>query len=687
MLRIPTRKYRPELHGLRGLALLGVVLFHLFGNGRVSGGIDIFLAITGFLFVGMMLRESSENSGRINLVRHFGRLFRRIFIPAAVVILSSALLAYAILPSTQLRQTFAEARASLLYYENFELIRSRLAYGAAGPETSLYQHFWSLSVQGQFYLVLPFVFLLLGLFTHRSSPKALVKATGALLILTFVASLTWAIVLGSYAQDEAYLSTWTRLWEFAFGGLLALALDQIRLSNSARLAAGWVGLAMVASSGFLFDGAKVFPGPLALWPLLGWALVMVAGDIRNADGGTFSSASLLTSKPVVWFADRSYAIYLWHWPALIFYLHIRDREAVGIKGAIVVFSVAVILAVLMYRFVEQPVAHDKWTRIGKSLQNNRIMLPSGIAIMLVCALAMTPFTRVSEQLSTAYEGLDPNVYPGANIYFWDEGRELPDAEPFPAPEDVRAYWAPYTYDDCRPPSGNKPGGDELKLCESEGAPEHPTAKILLTGGSLGGHWQATFDALSRKYGWKIYTLQKDSCPFGADYSDKHSRCKRYNDNVVKWLADNPMDLVVTSGSRTDEAQDHEYYLQDAPKMWEQVTATGADLMLIRGIAMDRNINIPDCVAEGGSAQECGPPKKWLREDPIENIDLPKGAHTVDMTQYVCPAYDNADAKNCDAVVGNILISYSDGHFTAPFAASLAPAMEREMKKDFGWLLK
>jgi len=149
---LPERRYLPELHGVRGLALLGVVLFHLFGSGRVSGGIDIFLAVSGFLFTGMLLREATTTSGSIDLYKYFGRLIRRIVAPAAIVAITTLIVGLAISPVTQHRQLWAEARASLLYFENFELINSQLAYGAAGPDTSIFQHFWSLSVQGSFIL-------------------------------------------------------------------------------------------------------------------------------------------------------------------------------------------------------------------------------------------------------------------------------------------------------------------------------------------------------------------------------------------------------------------------------------------------------------------------------------------------------------------------------------------------------
>lgn len=684
LLQVPSRKFRPELHGVRGLALLGVVLFHLFGHGRVSGGIDIFLTVTGFLFVGMLLREL-DSTGRINLTKYFGRLFRRIFVPAALVIGVTAVAAYFILPKTDHRQAFAEARASLLYFENFELIRSQLAYGAAGPQTSLYQHFWSLSVQGQFYVVLPVFCVAVALVVGTARGMRFVKAVAIALSGVLVVSLVWAVIQGSYAQDEAYLSTWTRLWEFAFGGLVALVLDRIHLSNGLRLAAGWIGLVMIATTGFVFDGGQVFPGPLALWPLLGWLLVMVGGDLNGTPVERFSSSRFLISTPVRWFADRSYGIYLWHWPVLIFYLNIKDQSAVGIKGAAVVFAIAVALAAVTYQFVEQRLAPKSTSRVGRVFKRNKIMIPAGIAAMLIGALVITPLTMPSGDADTAYEDLDPDTYPGADIVFWEKDRELPSAEVFPAPEEAKdRYGAPYWYRGCHQKAGDKPGRDVVKVCEDEDAPARPTARVALVGGSFSGHWEMTFKTLAKKYGWEVIVLDKGGCPLGGE-SSPSSTCGKYNANLIEWLGSNDIDLVVTSGSRTDETRSEEYILERAPYWWKKITEQGSDLMLIRAVARDRNLDVPACISEGGSPQECGLPKKWLKEDPQR--DLPDGAYSLDMRKYTCPAIADPNMKNCDAVVGNLLITYDNGHFTAPFAQSLARGMEKEMQKDFSRFLK
>src|SRR5699024_974411 len=346
----------------------------LFGDGRTSGGIDVFLAVAGFLFTGMLLREAASTGGHVNPFKYYGRLVRRILIPAAVVVITTLLIGLVVSPVSQHDQLWAEARASLLYFENIELISSQLAYGAAGPETSPFQHFWSLSVQGQFYIVWPAITIMAVLIAKRLRASA-ASVMAILIGIVFIASFAYATYVGGYNQDEAYLMTTTRAWQLAFGGLLALAGGTLRLPQKLRGIAGWVGVILIVSCGFILDGAQLFPGPWALWPLVGLTLVLIAAGPTGGNNDPKGSAThFLSNRVLAWVGDHAYSLYLWHWPLLIFYMEIRNREAVGIRGALVILAVTTLLAVLTYRYIEMPLKTRQQKRSAFTAQKANIYI-------------------------------------------------------------------------------------------------------------------------------------------------------------------------------------------------------------------------------------------------------------------------------------------------------------------------
>ncbi|WP_191090919.1 acyltransferase family protein [Serinicoccus hydrothermalis] len=291
-------QHRPELHGLRGLAIVLVVLFHVFGDGRVSGGIDVFLAISGFLFTGMLAREAVRSGGAVHVGRYLGRIVRRL-LPAAVLVLAATWVAgRLLLPETRWVQLGRELLASLTYRENWELIDSQLGYGAAGASTSPVQHFWSMSVQGQFYLLWLLVVVAAVLLARVLRRRVWPVLLGVVAAVT-VGSLAWATSLHLADQQVAYLHTGARLWEPALGGVLALLALERRVPRAARLVCGWLGVALVASSGLVLDGAALFPGPAALWPVGGFALVMAAGST----GTRWGADRWLSGRWLAWAGD------------------------------------------------------------------------------------------------------------------------------------------------------------------------------------------------------------------------------------------------------------------------------------------------------------------------------------------------------------------------------------------------
>lgn len=683
---LPERRYRPELHGVRGLALLGVVLFHLFGAGRTSGGIDIFLAVTGFLFTGMLLREAAAAGGRIELHRYFGRLVRRILVPAAIVVVFTLVAGLLISPVTQHSQLWAEARASLLYFENIELINSQLAYGAAGPDTSPFQHFWSLSVQGQFYLLWPAI-AVIAVLVAKALKTSAARVMAVLVGLIFVASIAYAIYVGGYDQDAAYLMSTTRAWELAFGGLLALAGGKIGLPAWLRMPVGWLGIVLIVTCGFVLDGAQLFPGPWALWPLAGLTLVLIAAGPNGGEQDPVWSASrFLSNKPLAWIGDHAYGLYLWHWPLLIFYLEIRDRNAVGIRGAFVILFVTLVLAVLMFRYVEKPLKDLQIKRSPQTSKRANRIVVTVAAGALILAGGGTAMVLQQQQVNTtvALEDWDWENYPGA-LAALDDDVEVPDVAPMPAVENAMDFRPDYVFWDCEQPMGDDPGTDEISVCEDPNNPEDPRARVVLAGGSHAGHWQNTFQNLAEQHNWELQIVTKSSCIF-RDIDDlQHDMCASWQTNFMDWLQDEDVDLVVTPGSRMDPAAEPEYIQGDAPDRWAEIIRTDTDLLLLRGTPR-HDIRVPECIAGGEDPTTCGPDVNQIADkNPLDEMNLAENIYTVDLNPYICPAAYGGDNENCSGVVGNVLVWYDRLHFTDAFADTLTPALETHLREEIPWL--
>lgn len=677
---LPERRYLPELHGVRGLALAGVVLFHLFGNGRVSGGIDIFLAVSGFLFTGMLLREAAASGGRIDPLKYYGRLVRRILVPAVIVVAATLLIGLLVSPVTKHSQLWAEARASLLYFENFELINSQLAYGAAGPETSPFQHFWSLSVQGQFYIIWPVLAIVAVLIAKRIQKSAAGVMT-VLIGIVFVASFAYAVYVSSYNQDEAYLMTTTRAWQLAFGGLLALAGGTIRLPQGIRTPAGWIGLAMIATTGFLLDGAQLFPGPWALYPLVGLTLVLISAGPQGGHHDPKHTASrFLSNRALAWIGDHAYGLYLWHWPLLIYYMEFRDREAIGWRGALVILAVTVILAMLTYRYIEQPLKQRQTQRGASRAQRaNKILVTVAAGSLVVVGTGATlVLNQPAHQVNLA-ENWNWHTHPGAMTTAKGYSAAPKDVDYLPQPAQLPAERAElYDREErCIQRAGNNPDTSEVLVCDDPQNPDSPSATIVISGGSHSVHWHAAFKELASQYNWELLVVNKDACVLRDTAQAETNECAAWNANYIQWLQEHDVDLVVANGSRISTKNDE--FIQDGgPDRWQDITDTGAELLLMRGTPRPDD-NVADCLADGGSPTECGATSSQIGEtNPLAAVDLPDGAHQIDMIPHVCPSYDTAET--CPAVIGNVVVWYDGSHLTNTYAATMAPIIEAKLRE-------
>jgi peptidoglycan/LPS O-acetylase OafA/YrhL len=286
----PRGGHRQEIDGLRAVAVLLVAAYHVW-FGRVSGGVDVFLLLTGFLITGSLVRSAGRGTFKYGVF--LGRLAVRLVPAAALVIVVSLLGARLLLPEARWRETITEALAAAFYHQNWHLALGSVDYLARDDGMSPFQHFWSLSVQGQFYLLWPVVIGLAAWWAARrgvSRRRVLVGVLGAM----FVLSLAYSVLMTRADQSWAYFDTGARLWEFALGGLLALLLPYLDPPKALRILLGWLGLAALVLCGVLLQVSTVFPGYAALWP----TLAAVAFVVAVPTGSPWAAARWVTLRPV-----------------------------------------------------------------------------------------------------------------------------------------------------------------------------------------------------------------------------------------------------------------------------------------------------------------------------------------------------------------------------------------------------
>ena len=333
-------KYRPDIDGLRAIAVLAVLFFHTKVPGFSGGfvGVDIFFVISGYLITSIILKDIREN--RFSIARFYERRIRRIF-PALFPVMVFVLAVGAYLFDQSAFKNLGESiTATTLFSSNIVFWRESGYFDAPSLEKPLL-HTWSLAVEEQFYIVFPIVLMLIGRYMKgRYVPLVL-----AAFVLSFVASVYGVT---HYPGATFYLVP-TRAWELLTGSLLALGVFPAPSSSWQKNLGAIVGLAFIFGSIVSYTEATPFPGLAALLPVLGSGLVIHSGR----GGGTYLAQKTLTSRPLVFVGLISYSLYLWHWPIVAFTKYLLFRSMNGYDSALIIV-VSFIFASLSWKFIEQP---------------------------------------------------------------------------------------------------------------------------------------------------------------------------------------------------------------------------------------------------------------------------------------------------------------------------------------------
>ena len=341
--------FRPDLEGLRAVAVILVLLYHA-QVPWVSGGyvgVDVFFVLSGFLITGLLARELAA-TGRVDLPAFYARRARRLLPAASVTLLVTMVASALVLPPLRVPDVAGDTVAAAFYVSNMRFAIQATDYLGSALPPSPVLHFWSLGVEEQFYLFWPALLLFASgvAFRARRVSDGL-RRLAIILAITFVLSLAISLWLTDVAQPWAFFSLPARAWELALGALLALPAAGRWVPARAAPWLGWAGVVMVVLSGLVLDEATKFPGVAALLPTMGSALVIAAGlraaglspdaqaTAASPDAQADASpdaqadapprrnlrrfavpAAVLGLAPLRFFGRISYSLYLWHWPIL-----------------------------------------------------------------------------------------------------------------------------------------------------------------------------------------------------------------------------------------------------------------------------------------------------------------------------------------------------------------------------------
>ncbi|MFE1167513.1 acyltransferase family protein [Nocardiopsis sp. NPDC058789] len=661
----PQPGHRPEIDGLRAVAVLLVASYHVW-FGRVSGGVDVFLLLTGFLVTGSLVRAAERGGFRYGAF--LGRLAVRLVPTAALVIAVSLLGARLLLPEVRWRGTVAEAVAAAFHHMNWHLALGSVDYLARDDTTSVFQHFWSLSIQGQFYLVWPVVISVAAWWATlrgRSARRTLLAVLGAV----FALSLAYSVLMTRADQPWAYFDTGARLWEFALGGLLALLLPHLNPPRALRILLGWLGLAALVLCGVLLQVSTVFPGHAALWPTLAAAAVIVAG----ATGSPWGADRWLTLRPVLYLGSLSYALYLWHWPILVLHLETTGRNLAGPLDGFLVLALSVALAA-----VTTPLA-DRIVAFGRA--GARWRPPVVAAACLVPVLLATgAWTARMDADQRRLEELlaDPARYPGAVALPHDDPGAYPD--PVHPPPASAALDLPVTYDDgCNQPTS----GTEALTCAY--GPPDPDRTVALVGGSHAAHWFPALAEIAQRRDWRLVNITKGACLFTDApqlyKGEPYTACAEWNANVMDELRSLRPDAVFTTGTTTSRdisaGFGEEVLVDGYVDRWRELEDLGIDVVAVRDTPR-LPFDAPECLAES-DPEGCAvsPADSLAEESPLEGAGLPANVTPLDLTDLLC------EPDLCVPVVGNVLVYWDSSHITATYMRTLAPELERRLPDSTG----
>lgn len=633
--------FRPDIEGLRGIAVLLVVAFHV-GIPGVSGGflgVDIFFVLSGYLITGILVKEMNK-SGKIRFVQFYARRVRRLLPASALTVISVLIAGVLLLSPLEMIGLSKTAFATSAYTSNLWFMHQAANYFAPEIETNPLLHTWSLAVEEQFYVMWPLIILL----AFRSgSRRRLAIWMGAVSAISFALCI-W---LTQTRQPWAFFGTPARAWEFGLGGLAAL-LSAAHLKQYARLWAWieWPALVGTLAAACYFSPRIRFPGYAAMLPVLGTAILLIAGLIHPGK----SIPRMLSTPVLVFLGSVSYSWYLWHWPLLVFvsifipYVPLLDRIGIAV--------ISLAIAFLTSRFFEDPLRYKTYLvqRPRLSLALGMLVTICGMSVALLCHKASVTegSTPLQVRFTSATHDWDPEIQSCTSFF-----------------------------------------GDAM-VRECHFGNLESAATVVLFGDSHAEQWFPALKRIAKQKEFKLTTLVKSSCPsisvpvFNPRIERIETECSAWRQKALARIKElHPIAVVIASSigyvkgpGREDgyATLTNNQWMDGTRSILSQLNDDQIPAILVRDTPRP-GFNVPICLSRVAShgknpAGACRIDQRLALGVPTWNAEQRAAAglptvKTLDLTDQFCAG------NSCSPMRDGIVVYRDTNHITASFSTHLA----------------
>jgi len=645
------RKFRIEIEGLRFVAALLVAIYHIWFN-RVSGGVDVFFVISGFLITTSII-STINRTGDFRFWPYISKLMKRI-LPSVFFILGIVLvLSLFFLPKSIFGKTIKEVIASMFFYQNWQLAISNTDYLDASQMKTPVEHFWAMSIQGQFYIIWFLIFAIILFFIKRYSKINIKLLMNTILTLLFVSSLIYSIYLTYTNQQWAYFTTFTRVWEFSLGSLLCINLSSIKVSKTFASIIGWIGLVGLILTGVIFNVSEMFPGFIALWPMACALFILLSGtrDTR------FGVKRFLGSPFMVKMGGISFGIYLWHWVLLAFYRY-NIQENPGLITGLLIIIISILLSSLMTKYIEEPIRNST----NNKFSFKRLGILASVNILFIGVLLIG--THIEQ--SKLEQKVADKDYPGAMAI--NDQISVPELEPIPSFSQV--------FDDLPQAhlDGSNQGLKESDLKVGEyGETEDYEATIALIGSSHSEHWLGAMLEATQDHNYRLLNMTRSGTRFSTGYSDDDMK-GIWNNHVLDYLKDADVDLILaqSTASDTSDSKTHQQMMDQLQFVKDEYDI---DVIAIRDVPR-YSFNILESLETDGLEETT---KKMNQEENQKDenswqrfVEENDSLYKLDLTDYFM--IDN----QFHPIIGNIVIYRDNRHLTNSYSKTFGPVFEEKI---------